>query len=70
MPGGSCPHDRRSPTDGGALDGLGSGEGVEQQAQPGGFLDTTRNHSRRWCDPDHCGNRARVRAYSRRRRAT
>ncbi|WP_426513933.1 CGNR zinc finger domain-containing protein [Dactylosporangium sp. McL0621] len=34
------------------------------------FLDTTRNRSRRWCDPDDCGNRARVRAYSRRRRAT
>jgi len=34
------------------------------------FLDTTRNHSRRWCAPDDCGNRTRVRAYSRRRRAT
>ncbi|WP_433042043.1 CGNR zinc finger domain-containing protein [Dactylosporangium sp. CS-033363] len=32
------------------------------------FLDTTRNHSRRWCDAADCGNRARVRAYSRRRR--
>ncbi|WP_433605054.1 CGNR zinc finger domain-containing protein [Dactylosporangium sp. CA-139114] len=31
------------------------------------FLDTTRNHSRRWCDSADCGNRARVRAYSRRR---
>jgi predicted RNA-binding Zn ribbon-like protein len=30
------------------------------------FLDTTRNHSRRWCDPLDCGNRARVRAYGRR----
>jgi predicted RNA-binding Zn ribbon-like protein len=32
------------------------------------FLDTTRNHSRRWCDSLDCGNRARVRAFSRRRR--
>lgn len=34
------------------------------------FRDTTRNHSRRWCDPLDCGNRARVRAYARRRRST
>ncbi|GAA3454663.1 CGNR zinc finger domain-containing protein [Dactylosporangium matsuzakiense] len=32
------------------------------------FLDTTRNHSRRWCDSADCGNRARVRAYTSRRR--
>ena len=32
------------------------------------FLDTTRNHSRRWCDPLDCGNRARVRAYASRHR--
>jgi predicted RNA-binding Zn ribbon-like protein len=32
------------------------------------FLDTTRNHSRRWCDPLDCGNRARVRNYTRRHR--
>lgn len=32
------------------------------------FLDTTRNHSRRWCDSGDCGNRSRVRAYSRRKR--
>ena len=31
------------------------------------FLDSTRNHSRRWCDPEDCGNRARVRAYQQRR---
>lgn len=30
------------------------------------FLDTTRNHSRRWCDPADCGNRARQRAHYRR----
>jgi len=32
------------------------------------FLDTTRNHSRRWCDPLDCGNRARVRSYAERHR--
>jgi predicted RNA-binding Zn ribbon-like protein len=32
------------------------------------FLDTTRNHSRRWCDPLDCGNRTRVRQYAERRR--
>ncbi|MGW5559426.1 CGNR zinc finger domain-containing protein [Micromonospora sp. NPDC003944] len=32
------------------------------------FLDSTRNHSRRWCDPLDCGNRARVRAYVQRHR--
>jgi predicted RNA-binding Zn ribbon-like protein len=32
------------------------------------FLDTTRNHSRRWCDPLDCGNRARVRSYTERHR--
>lgn len=32
------------------------------------FLDTTRNHSRRWCDSADCGNKARVRAYSERKR--
>ncbi|WP_158888675.1 CGNR zinc finger domain-containing protein [Amycolatopsis anabasis] len=30
------------------------------------FLDPTRNRSRRWCDPDDCGNRHRVREYARR----
>jgi predicted RNA-binding Zn ribbon-like protein len=34
------------------------------------FLDTTRNHSRRWCDPLDCGNRARVRNYAQRHRDT
>lgn len=33
------------------------------------FLDTTRNHSRRWCDPADCGNRARQRRHYRRRRS-
>ncbi len=32
------------------------------------FLDTTRNHSRRWCAAGDCGNRVRVRNYVQRRR--
>ena len=27
------------------------------------FFDTSRNHSRRWCDMRGCGNRAKVRRY-------
>ncbi len=27
------------------------------------FLDTSRNHSRRWCDMKSCGNRAKVRSH-------
>lgn len=27
------------------------------------FLDTTRNHSRRWCSMDDCGARAKMRRY-------
>ena len=27
------------------------------------FLDTSRNHSRRWCDMDDCGNRAKARSH-------
>lgn len=34
------------------------------------FLDQTKNGNRRWCDSADCGNRARVRAYAQRRRAT
>ena len=33
------------------------------------FLDSTRNHSRRWCDAATCGNRERVRRHYQRRRA-
>lgn len=33
------------------------------------FVDTSRNRSRRYCDPDTCGNRANVAAYRARRRA-
>ena len=30
------------------------------------YLDTTRNHSRRWCDMKGCGNKAKVRRYQQR----
>lgn len=30
------------------------------------FYDTSRNHSRRWCSMESCGNRAKVRRYRRR----
>jgi len=33
------------------------------------FLDTTRNGSRRWCDMQACGNRAKVAHHRRQRRA-
>jgi predicted RNA-binding Zn ribbon-like protein len=34
------------------------------------FLDTSRNHSRRWCSMNECGARVKVRRYRARRRAT
>lgn len=34
------------------------------------FLDTTRNRSRRWCDPADCGNRSRQRSHYRRHRGS
>ncbi len=33
------------------------------------FLDTSKNHQRRWCDMKVCGNRAKVRAHRKRQRA-
>ncbi len=33
------------------------------------FVDTTRNHSRRWCTMEVCGNRAKLRRYYRRAKA-
>jgi predicted RNA-binding Zn ribbon-like protein len=33
------------------------------------FLDTSRNHSRRWCEMQHCGNRVKARRHYRRRQA-
>jgi len=32
------------------------------------FVDTTKNHSRRWCDISDCGNRAKQRRYQKRAR--
>ncbi len=34
------------------------------------FIDKSRNHSRRWCDMNDCGNTAKVRRYRQRKRAT
>lgn len=34
------------------------------------FYDTSRNRSRRWCNMDGCGNRAKARRYYERRRMT
>ena len=31
------------------------------------FLDFSRNHSRRWCSMESCGNRAKARRFYRRR---
>jgi predicted RNA-binding Zn ribbon-like protein len=28
------------------------------------FLDTSKNHTRRWCDMKICGNRAKARRYN------
>jgi predicted RNA-binding Zn ribbon-like protein len=33
------------------------------------FVDRSRNHSRRWCDMNDCGNRAKVRRFRQSRRA-
>ena len=33
------------------------------------FLDTSKNHRRRWCDMTKCGNRAKVRSFYERKRA-
>jgi predicted RNA-binding Zn ribbon-like protein len=34
------------------------------------FLDTSRNHSRRWCDMGDCGNRAKARRHYKKRKKT
>lgn len=34
------------------------------------FIDTTRNHSRRWCSMESCGNRAKARRHYARQRLT
>ncbi len=33
------------------------------------FIDTSRNRTRRWCDPGDCGNRNRVKAFAARHRS-
>jgi predicted RNA-binding Zn ribbon-like protein len=33
------------------------------------FFDTSRNHSRRWCSMESCGNRAKARRHYERQRA-
>jgi predicted RNA-binding Zn ribbon-like protein len=33
------------------------------------FVDTTKNHSRRWCDMNSCGNRYKVRKFRAKPRA-
>jgi predicted RNA-binding Zn ribbon-like protein len=33
------------------------------------FIDKSRNHTRRWCDMNDCGNRAKVRRFRQRQRA-
>ena len=33
------------------------------------FIDRSRNHTRRWCDMDSCGNRAKAQRYYKRHRA-
>jgi predicted RNA-binding Zn ribbon-like protein len=51
-----------------------SSDDVNRLKQCGGtacgwlFLDTTRNHSRQWCDMADCGNLAKVRRFRRRQR--
>jgi predicted RNA-binding Zn ribbon-like protein len=57
-----------------AADVLHSGE-VARVGRCGGrdcdwlFLDTSRNHSRRWCDMRGCGNRAKARRHYERQKA-
>ncbi len=34
------------------------------------FVDTTKNHSRRWCDINDCGNRAKQRRYQKKARSS
>ena len=58
-----------------AADVLHSGE-VARVGRCGGencdwlFLDTSHNHSRRWCDMRGCGNRAKARRYYERKKAS
>jgi predicted RNA-binding Zn ribbon-like protein len=56
-----------------AADLLGAGDLTRLKQCPGErcgwvFVDDSRNRSRRWCEPNQCGNRERVRAHYRRTR--
>jgi predicted RNA-binding Zn ribbon-like protein len=46
------------------------GECAEHQRCGWLFLDVSRNHSRRWCSMELCGNRAKVRRHYQRKSAT
>ena len=52
---------------------LGSSESLSKVRQCDGeecgwlFLDLTKNHSRRWCDMDDCGSKAKAKRYYRRK---
>jgi predicted RNA-binding Zn ribbon-like protein len=52
---------------------LGSGESLAKVRQCAGeecgwlFLDLTKNHSRRWCDMDDCGSKAKAKRYYRKK---
>lgn len=52
-----------------------TGAHLDRVSQCGGddcawlFLDLSRNHSRRWCDMNDCGNRAKARRHYHRRRS-
>jgi predicted RNA-binding Zn ribbon-like protein len=52
---------------------LGSGESLTKIRQCAGeqcgwlFLDLTKNHSRRWCDMDDCGSKAKAKRYYRKK---
>jgi predicted RNA-binding Zn ribbon-like protein len=52
---------------------LGSGESLAKVRQCAGkgcgwlFLDQTKNHSRRWCDMDDCGSKAKAKRYYRKK---
>ena len=56
-----------------AADLLGSAESLTKVRQCAGeecgwlFLDLTKNHSRRWCDMEDCGSRAKAKRYYRRK---
>jgi len=46
---------------------MGQGYGT---ADSGFFLDTSKNHHRRWCDMTRCGNRAKVQRFYARKKTS